>query len=203
MPWQGILRQTMKTIVKARHWQIFGLLIGIGCIQQLLDTLVIIGNLDKVISDVFYILFLATNIGWVLTTGISLNTRLECPNKTGLRIFIGTGLLLIIIPSIFRLSVTEDGVLDTVNSNTVFFGVFAYVISSLLFICGFTAKTLKRLETKNHIDINDYFSDIFLILFWPIGIWFIQPRVNRQFEDIQQGQNDNWTDGTGHNTGFV
>lgn len=172
----------MKTIGKAKHWQIFGFLFCIGGIQKLLDGLVIFGTLDKVISDLFYILFLAANIGWVLLTGLSLNSRLADPNKKGIRFMVGAGVLFVIVPAVYRLSVTEEAALGISINTTWFFAVFAYVILSLLLICGFTAKTLKRLETRNDVDINDYFSDIFLILFWPIGIWFVQPRINKQFE---------------------
>jgi hypothetical protein len=43
----------------------------------------------------------------------------------------------------------------------------------------FTAKMLKSAELKKEAVISDYLGDFFLIWFYPIGIWIIQPRIHR------------------------
>ncbi len=43
----------------------------------------------------------------------------------------------------------------------------------------YPAKALNAVEKGTDIDINDYFGDTLALVFWPIGIWFIQPRINR------------------------
>ena len=69
------------------------------------------------------------------------------------------------------------------NSNLLTLLFVVYFIASLAIIFSYPAKTIKRLETKGEIDINDYFGDIFRLLFWPIGIWTIQPRINKLIDD--------------------
>ena len=43
----------------------------------------------------------------------------------------------------------------------------------------FAAKTLKSAELKREAKISDYLGDFFLVWFFPIGIWIIQPRIHK------------------------
>ena len=43
----------------------------------------------------------------------------------------------------------------------------------------FTANRLTTLERKQQVSFFDYSGPFFLLWFFPIGIWFIQPRVNK------------------------
>jgi hypothetical protein len=42
----------------------------------------------------------------------------------------------------------------------------------------FNAKALKAVEWQKKVTLSDYVGDFFLIWFFPIGLWFIQPRIN-------------------------
>ncbi len=59
---------------------------------------------------------------------------------------------------------------------------FFYLMFAFLYSQAFPAKTLKSLEMKTEASLGDYFGDFMLILFLPIGIWFLQPRINRVIE---------------------
>lgn len=59
---------------------------------------------------------------------------------------------------------------------------FFYVFFAFLYYQAFPAKVLKSVETKTEASFGDYFGDFMLILFLPIGIWFLQPRINRAVE---------------------
>ena len=43
----------------------------------------------------------------------------------------------------------------------------------------FAAKTLKSAELKREAKISDYLGDFFLVWFFPIGIWILQPRIHK------------------------
>jgi len=49
-------------------------------------------------------------------------------------------------------------------------GIFAW-----LFALNFVAKTLVRSERELHVYPADYFGEYIMVLFFPIGIWIIQP----------------------------
>jgi hypothetical protein len=54
----------------------------------------------------------------------------------------------------------------------------------------FTAKVLKTVELQKPVTFNDYAGEFFLIWFFPIGIWFIQPRINRLFNGTGESSGD-------------
>jgi hypothetical protein len=61
--------------------------------------------------------------------------------------------------------------------------LFIFLIFCILYAIYFNAKSLKSVELQRDVTFSDYAADFFLFLFFPIGIWFIQPRINRIFCD--------------------
>lgn len=57
-----------------------------------------------------------------------------------------------------------------------------YVFYAFVHFLAFPAKTLKSIELKKEARLGDYLGDFFLILFLPIGIWFLQLRIKRVLE---------------------
>jgi len=43
----------------------------------------------------------------------------------------------------------------------------------------FVAKTLRTVELQREVSFSDFAGEFFLIWFYPIGIWIIQPRINK------------------------
>lgn len=56
---------------------------------------------------------------------------------------------------------------------------FYYVIFAYLYVYAFPVKELKSIELGREAKIGEYAGDLVLMLVWPIGIWFIQPRINK------------------------
>lgn len=53
-----------------------------------------------------------------------------------------------------------------------------------LFAASFiSAKNLKKTELQRPVGFSDFITEFLLILFFPIGVWILQPRVNKLFED--------------------
>lgn len=42
----------------------------------------------------------------------------------------------------------------------------------------FTVKTLRSAEMQKEAHFSDYIGEFFMIWFFPVGIWFLQPRIN-------------------------
>ena len=53
----------------------------------------------------------------------------------------------------------------------------------LLYALYFIAKNFVMAERKEQVGFYDFAGPFFLILLCPIGVWFIQPRVNSMFQD--------------------
>jgi hypothetical protein len=89
---------------------------------------------------------------------------------------------LILISTVITLTLLTKGmeVFEMVDQYPViYWGYVLIVVTSIAIINCFPVRLLKIIEKGDNIDINDYFGDIFLLIFWPIGIWLIQPRLNR------------------------
>ena len=54
-----------------------------------------------------------------------------------------------------------------------------YVFYALLYCMSFPARILKSIEKGKRADFGEYIGDFFLVVFLPIGIWFLQPRINK------------------------
>ena len=62
----------MNRIVKASRVQVFGVLFSLAMFSRLVDILVRGDLLPAKISDTMYVLVVSVAIGWILTTGRSL-----------------------------------------------------------------------------------------------------------------------------------
>lgn len=66
-----------------------------------------------------------------------------------------------------------------------------FAIFCLLYIIYFVAKCLALAETGRKAVFSDYLVPLFLFWFFPVGIWFTQPRINRLYakkQDIAASQ---------------
>jgi hypothetical protein len=52
-------------------------------------------------------------------------------------------------------------------------------MAAIFYVMGFSAKNLIMAERRARVSFFDYSGPFFLMWFFPIGIWFVQPRVNR------------------------
>jgi hypothetical protein len=57
---------------------------------------------------------------------------------------------------------------------------FGFLIAGLYMVF-FVSKTLKTIELKSDPKFIHYVLIMLGFVFWPIGIWFIQPKVNKLF----------------------
>ena len=54
---------------------------------------------------------------------------------------------------------------------------------SMFYYLYFVAKTIKIAELQKKLEFVNFASEFFLIWFYPIGIWFIQPKINKIIEE--------------------
>jgi bacteriorhodopsin len=71
----------------------------------------------------------------------------------------------------------------------VFGAIFALVVPLHLFsmfyifyTLYFAAKTVKTVELQREVTFSDFAGEFFLIWFYPVGVWIIQPKVNKMIE---------------------
>lgn len=50
----------------------------------------------------------------------------------------------------------------------------------------FVAKTFKTVELQRKVELGDYIGEFFLLCFYPVGIWLIQPKINKMAEELNK-----------------
>lgn len=77
---------------------------------------------------------------------------------------------------------TQESIL--LSSMTFIFIMHLVSMAAIIYSLRFVAKTLRSIEIGQEALINDYLGEFFLFWFFPIGIWVLQPRINKLFENI-------------------
>ncbi len=74
------------------------------------------------------------------------------------------------------------------NIGFIVFGFFAFFLLSLFMVfCvfyqyWFIAKTIKSAQLQKEAVFSEYVGEFFLVWFYPIGVWILQPTINKLME---------------------
>jgi hypothetical protein len=176
--------------LRAKHWQIFLLLFGLG----------FVGNVAAIVSSVsattrspenfgkvgipFVIvmtLFMFCFLGWFWSMGLFLGSIVQ-PSlrlKTGFFRFalVYPGPYILVFMVLFQ---------STTTNPTMFAVIFPFHLLAtfcMFYDLYFVSKSLVLAETNKPTSFYDYAGAFFLIWFFPIGVWFTQPRINRLYAE--------------------
>ncbi len=131
--------------------------------------------------------------GWFWAIGTRLHTKLPETANISLKRF--KLFLLIPIVSIFFMSIFMSvSALSLMESNEppnlAIFGMMGIIFPlHLLSMFGifhslwFNAKVIKSIELHRTETFGEFAGEFILIWFFPIGIWFIKPKVNKMMEE--------------------
>ena len=159
----------MKSILTLKHWQFF-LIIIVGCIlynftieDDPTSTMII-----RILGAIIYSL-------WPILTGSELNQLLPKRVEVNFNFFlINIFICLLTFISILILSSGEGMTFSGIYAIPMFYLFFA-----ILYCLAFPVKLLNCIEAGKEVSLGQYIGDFFLVLFLPIGIWFLQPRIIR------------------------
>jgi hypothetical protein len=65
------------------------------------------------------------------------------------------------------------------NFPFLFVAIFPMTFFGIFYVFLTVAKSLKSIENEEHVTLDVYIIDALLLFAFPIGIWFIQPRLNK------------------------
>jgi len=200
----------IQKFLQAKHWQLFGFTIGIPLLFQVFFISSMVSAGDQFDEEIFLrfivfipivsILFLMVFYGWMWSVGVGLQEKLPQDLKMNVKLFKWA----IIFPLIYMvlifgaLGLAVGNGLDQIEQN------IDWVESALIFIvpmhlfsvfCAFyqlyfVSKTIKTTELRREVVFSDYIGEFFLVWFYPIGIWFIQPKINEIAQADYLGEED-------------
>lgn len=159
----------MNFILKAKHWQVFLILL----LGLFLNNTLAEGN--QTLTMVFAITGLLIILIWPLLIGHALYDFLPKRVDLNYNLFLINGFISLLVISVITIF--------SVGQRMTFTGLAAlpmfYVFYAFLHLYGFPAKELKSIEKGDEASIGEYIGYFFLIVFLPIGIWILQPKINK------------------------
>jgi len=126
--------------------------------------------------------------GWFYALGTNLHKKLPgtvSMNLTRFKLFLITPVTYIALMSVFMMVIFPASYNDAPLNPSFFALIIPLHLFSMfcIFYClYFIAKALKAVELQQPVTFGDFAGEFFLIWFFPIGIWIIQPRINKLFE---------------------
>lgn len=197
----------IERFLKAKHWQLFLLTFGLPIIFQIIMMVSIFSNLatdtnpdpEKIFNymkffPIIMVLFTAIFFGWFWSVAIGLQKKVP-ENVTmkvkKFKIFFFIPMVYILCIMIF-ISYAINGLIESSSEPNVGLlgSIFAIIVPLHLFsmFCifytlYFVAKTFKTVELQREVEFSDFAGEFFMIWFYPIGIWIIQPQINKFIEE--------------------
>lgn len=193
--------------LRARHWHIFTLSFAIPFVFQIVAMAVLFSSFSsgnepdmqllQVYVKVFpliILLLLAVYYGWMW----SIATGLQKQVPSGIHMKVKKFRIFFFIPIVYFLMLVALFVLFAGNLTDPDFNpdpthiiTFFIVISPLhlfsvfcmFYVMYFAAKTFKTAEYQQEVEFGDFAVEFFLIWFYPLGVWIIQPRINRMVQE--------------------
>jgi len=117
-------------------------------------------------------------VGWVYSIGISANRRLSSELKLSeLPLKLGLGYALVYM-FIFTMFVSGIGSPSSSGTFALIMPFHLLAMFGMFFGLWYSAKQLVTLREGKEVSFTDFSGPFFLIWFFPIGVWFVQPMVN-------------------------
>ena len=152
-----------------KHWQVFLLL----SLASLMSNFTWVGY--ELLSTLLNLTGILLYMLWCFAIGLELSEQLPRKVRLSKTMFTINGFVLIL--SIITLTIFFDRYFE--SSGFLGFIWVVYLMYAMLHFSFYPGKALKSIELNKEAKIRDYIGYSFLIIFWPIGIWWIQPKLNK------------------------
>ncbi len=180
----------MVVLLRLKHWQLFLLTWGVTLVINfsmvsdpvLMITLFPLMIVFWAIGLLGWIWAISTTLQPLLPSGVSMNVR-----QFKMLFLVPVVYALVIVGAmveIIRSAVHFDTSLPAFLSIIVVLHIFSFIC--IVFGIRFAAKTMKSVELGRMARFPDYMAEFFLIWFSMIGIWILQPRLNKLAAESDQ-----------------
>ena len=178
-----------KFFLRAKHWQILSLLFGIFVVAFVAFTASIFATTQAqevfrrtaILYAGFMVLLTFFLVSWFWFTGSFLNTVVLPSLRPRMGFFRFAVIYALIYMPVFL------ALFDSTATHPVALGFILpfhlFASYCLLYLLYFVSKNLVLAERGKPASFYDYSGPFFLLWFFPIGVWIIQPKVNRLYEE--------------------
>lgn len=196
-------------LLSAKHWQLFLLTFGLQFVLQIVLVVALFSSMynNDLESDPFavfavikyfplvMVLYMAVYLAWIYSVSIGLQPEVPANVKMKVKKF----KILFYIPIVYYFAfMIGFSVLfasfnkATSESNFIFldqilpflFPIHIFVLFCMLYTLYFAAKTIKTVELQREVKFGEFVGEFFLVWFYFIGVWILQPKVNKIAEKV-------------------
>jgi hypothetical protein len=178
----------MEVLLRLKHWQIFMLTFGILAIFPALQFIILFsdvavfgGMINGLLMDrVTALAGVATAVVqacYIYIVGIRLSEKRPNDNFNENRfkicLYLMTGI-----------AALQNVIFPLIGFDARGMNLFLSIVTlgAGLYTDYFVAKALKSVEMDRESNFDDFTGDFFSFVFFPIGVWWLQPRINNIFD---------------------
>ena len=187
----------IDTFLKAKHWQLFIVMLGIPLLFQFYMLFNIFSGFDAEsnpnpenfqVFPIIMILLTGVFFGWFWSIAIGLQKNIPQEVKMKVKKFkivFSIPLIYIIFLMIYMSGLFSGmGTIGFLNSSwiaAIILPLHLFSMFCIFYSMYFVAKTIKTAELQRKVGFGDFAGEFFLLWFYFIGIWIIQPKVNKLY----------------------
>jgi hypothetical protein len=176
-----------------KHWQLFALVVVLPVVLMISDVMMSLSpNVEggkSITAIVGFAVCFAVFLGWFYALGTGLHTKLSSALRPNLHLFKSA----VLIPLVYGAVVTVVMFFGFGSPTSKYqltglaLGLFVifhlFSMACIFYVLFFVAKELKAVESRRAVSFSDYAGEFFMLWFFPIGIWLLQPRINKLFAE--------------------
>ena len=184
----------IQSILKAKHWKLFLIMYGLPFLIQIIAFLLVIAT-DKAffMFSTFPLLMVfstGTLFVWFWAIGVGLYKRLPENSNLNLKrfkifFFIPLVYIFFIVFSLMTVGIFCDSLLPNGMVGIgigILIPLHLFSMFCMFYLLYFCSKTIKSIELKREALFGDYIGEFLLLWFFVIGIWIIQPKINKMVD---------------------
>ncbi len=186
-----------KLFLRAKHWHIFTIAFALPFVlQMLLVPLVMLEHSPMIIFQIMPVsmsLLIVGYFGWFWSIAVGLQSKVPAGIKMKVnrfRLFFFIPLVYLVLFLLFIAyglgGFVESGQEPSASAIGIIIGVVLpihfFVIFCLFYCLYFVAKTFKTVELQREVTFSDFAGEFFLFWFYPVGVWIVQPKINKMVE---------------------
>jgi hypothetical protein len=172
----------MGILMRLKHWQLFFLTFGLFAAAFIALSIIDLGEIFNdglLIRMIFFVqtLCLVTANFWLFAVGTRLHKKYYY-NSFMMLIF----RLAIYFSTFYQIS--RIVIFPSVPYFDNGLGMLGLVISvgGTIYCTYFAAQLLTSVEKQRDTAFSEFIGDFLLFIFYPIGVWWLQPRINKIFD---------------------
>lgn len=180
----------MKIFLRLRHWQIFLLSWGpLSCVFILLYTLPLFFVNNFHLWLIVFLVALMNSFIWVFAIATELQKFTATIHSAFFKIAFWIPFIYVwasIAFALFNFFVRKVKSVNIDIEMMAFAGGGSLSVICIIYGLAFIGRLIRSIELKRRPTIKDHIIESVLMLFPPVGIWIIQPRINRIVADRGQ-----------------